>query len=137
MEKYPRFYATSDASIIDEGSYIFIMAWTDNIINVAGHRLSKGAMEEAMAQHPDIADCAVGGKADPLKCQMPSGLFLINDGEGRAKVDLEGDLVQLVRAKIGAVAAFKYAAEDERLSETRSGKVLRGDSLENCGYRVL
>ena len=126
MAEYPGFYATSDAGIIDEDGYVFIMARTDDIINVAGHRLSTGAMEEVIAQHPDIAECAVVGKADPLKGQMPLGLFVTNDGADRDEVELERELVQLVRAKIGAVAAFKHALEVKRLPKTRSGKVLRG-----------
>lgn len=126
LAEYPGYYATSDAGIIDEDGYVFIMARTDDIINVAGHRLSTGAMEEVIAQHPDIAECAVVGKADPLKGQMPLGFFVTNDGVDRDEFELERELVQLVRAKIGAVAAFKHALEVERLPKTRSGKVLRG-----------
>lgn len=126
MADYPGFYATSDAGIIDEDGHVFIMARTDDIINVAGHRLSTGAMEEVIAGHPDIAECAVVGKADPLKGQMPLGFFVTNDGAERDAVELEAELVKLVRAKIGAVAAFKCALEVQRLPKTRSGKVLRG-----------
>ncbi len=126
MAEFPGYYATSDAGIIDEEGYIFIMARTDDIINVAGHRLSTGAMEEVIASHPDIAECAVVGVADPMKGQMPLGLFVVNDGAGREATDLERELVQLVRAKIGPVAAFKTAIEVPRLPKTRSGKVLRG-----------
>ncbi len=126
MEEFPGYYATSDAGIIDEDGYVFIMARTDDIINVAGHRLSTGAMEEVIASHPDIAECAVVGKADALKGQMPLGLFVPNDGVGRSPEELEAELIKLVRAKIGAVAAFKCAVEVERLPKTRSGKVLRG-----------
>ncbi len=126
MEEYPGYYATSDAGIIDEDGYVFIMARTDDIINVAGHRLSTGAMEEVIASHPDIAECAVVGKADALKGQMPLGLFVPNDGAGRNPEELEAELIKLVRDKIGAVAAFKCAVEVERLPKTRSGKVLRG-----------
>jgi propionyl-CoA synthetase len=139
MEEYPGFYATSDAGIIDEDGYVFIMARTDDIINVAGHRLSTGAMEEVIAQHPDIAECAVVGKADPLNGQMPLGLFVTNDGAGRAEADLERELVQLVRAKIGAVAAFKHAVEVKHLPKTRSGKVLRGTVQKiagNAAYKM-
>lgn len=126
MAEYPGFYATSDAGIIDEDGYVFIMARTDDIINVAGHRLSTGAMEEVIGSHPDIAECAVVGKADALKGQMPLGLFVTNNGANRDEAELQRELVQLVRAKIGAVAAFKTAIEVKRLPKTRSGKVLRG-----------
>ncbi|GAW36766.1 acetyl-coenzyme A synthetase [Roseovarius sp. A-2] len=126
MAEYPGYYATSDAGIIDEDGYVFIMARTDDIINVAGHRLSTGAMEEVIGSHPDIAECAVVGKADALKGQMPLGLFVTNNGANRDESELERELVQLIRAKIGAVAAFKHAIEVKRLPKTRSGKVLRG-----------
>ncbi|MDW3182794.1 propionyl-CoA synthetase [Roseobacter sp.] len=126
MEEFPGYYATSDAGIIDEDGYVFIMARTDDIINVAGHRLSTGAMEEVIASHPDIAECAVVGKADALKGQMPLGFYVTNDGVTRDAGELEKELVQLVRAKIGAVAAFKTALPVLRLPKTRSGKVLRG-----------
>ena len=126
MDDFPGYYATSDAGIIDEDGYVFIMARTDDIINVAGHRLSTGAMEEVIASHPDIAECAVVGKADALKGQLPLGLFVTNDGVDRDVAELKRELVQMVRAKIGAVAAFKTAVEIKRLPKTRSGKVLRG-----------
>lgn len=126
MAEFPGYYATSDAGIIDEDGYVFIMARTDDIINVAGHRLSTGAMEEVIASHPDIAECAVVGKADALKGQMPLGFYVTNDGADRAADELEKELVQLVRSKIGAVAAFKTALPVIRLPKTRSGKVLRG-----------
>jgi len=126
MKQFPGYYATSDAGIIDEDGYVFIMARTDDIINVAGHRLSTGAMEEVIASHPDIAECAVVGKADALKGQMPLGFYVTNDGAGREAAELERELVQLVRSKIGAVAAFRTALPVPRLPKTRSGKVLRG-----------
>ncbi|WP_299210020.1 propionyl-CoA synthetase [uncultured Tateyamaria sp.] len=126
MDEFPGFYATSDAGIIDEDGYVFIMARTDDIINVAGHRLSTGAMEEVIASHPDIAECAVVGKADALKGQMPLGFYVTNDGVNRDVAELEQELVKLVRARIGAVAAFKTAVPVIRLPKTRSGKVLRG-----------
>jgi propionyl-CoA synthetase len=119
----PGYYATSDAGIIDEDGYVFIMARTDDIINVAGHRLSTGAMEEVISSHPDIAECAVVGAADALKGQMPLGFFVPNDGVGRVEAELERELV---RDQIGPVAAFKTAMEGKRLLKTRSGKVLRG-----------
>ena len=102
------------------------MARTDDIINVAGHRLSTGAMEEVISSHPDIAECAVVGKADALKGQVPLGFYVTNDGAARDAAELEAEIVQLVRGKIGAVAAFKTALPVLRLPKTRSGKVLRG-----------
>ena len=126
MDEFPGFYATSDAGIIDEDGYVFIMARTDDIINVAGHRLSTGAMEEVISSHPDIAECAVVGKADALKGQVPLGFYVTNDGAARDAAELEAEIVQLVRGKIGAVAAFKTALPVLRLPKTRSGKVLRG-----------
>ncbi len=126
LEEFPGYYATSDAGIIDEDGYVFIMARTDDIINVAGHRLSTGGMEEVIASHPDIAECAVVGRADDMKGQLPLGFYVTNDGAGRDASELERELVQLVRQKIGAVAAFKTAVEVKRLPKTRSGKVLRG-----------
>ncbi|MEP5762207.1 MAG: propionyl-CoA synthetase [Litoreibacter sp.] len=126
MEEYPGYYATSDAGIVDEDGYVFIMARTDDIINVAGHRLSTGAMEEVISSHPDIAECAVVGKADALKGQTPLGFFVPNDAADRDKSELEEELIKLIRAKIGAVAAFKCALEVKRLPKTRSGKILRG-----------
>ncbi len=126
LDDFPGYYATADAGIIDEDGYVSIMARTDDIINVAGHRLSTGAMEEVIASHPDIAECAVVGAADALKGQLPLGFFVPNDGADRHEAALEKELVALVREKIGAVAAFKTALEVKRLPKTRSGKVLRG-----------
>ncbi len=126
LEEFPGYYATSDAGIIDEDGYVFIMARTDDIINVAGHRLSTGAMEEVISSHPDIAECAVVGAADPMKGQTPLGFFVTNDGADRDPIALEAELVKLVRERIGPVAAFKTALQVSRLPKTRSGKVLRG-----------
>ena len=126
FEEFPGYYATSDAGIIDEDGYVFIMARTDDIINVAGHRLSTGAMEEVISAHADIAECAVIGVADSLKGEVPVGFFVPNDGAGRDALDLERELVALVRQKIGPVAAFKSAIQIQRLPKTRSGKILRG-----------
>lgn len=126
LDEFPGYYATSDAGVIDEDGYVFIMARTDDIINVAGHRLSTGAMEEVISSHPDIAECAVVGVQDALKGQMPMGFFVTNDGVGRNAQDIEKELVQLVRNKIGPVAAFKVALPVLRLPKTRSGKILRG-----------
>lgn len=126
FEEFPGYYATSDAGIIDDDGYVFIMARTDDIINVAGHRLSTGAMEEVISSHPDVAECAVIGVADAMKGQMPLGLYVTNAGVDRDPVELERELVQLVRHEIGPVAAFKTALAVDRLPKTRSGKVLRG-----------
>lgn len=126
LREFPGYYTTSDAGMIDEDGYIFIMARTDDIINVAGHRLSTGAMEEVIGAHKDIAECAVVGTADALKGQLPIGFFVQNDGAERDPVELERELIALIREKIGAVAALKTAMEVTRLPKTRSGKVLRG-----------
>jgi propionyl-CoA synthetase len=126
MNEFPGYYATSDAGIIDEEGYVFIMARTDDIINVAGHRLSTGAMEEVIGAHPDVAECAVVGAADALKGQMPLGFYVTNDGSDRDSDELEKELVTLMREQIGAVAAFKTAIIVKRLPKTRSGKILRG-----------
>ena len=126
LDEFPGYYATADAGIIDEDGYVFIMARTDDIINVAGHRLSTGAMEEVIAGHPVIAECAVVGVADSLKGQVPLGFYVTNAGAQFDPEDLERALVDLVREKIGPVAAFKTAVEVARLPKTRSGKVLRG-----------
>ena len=126
LDEFPGYYATADAGIIDEDGYVFIMARTDDIINVAGHRLSTGAMEEVIASHPDIAECAVVGMADPLKGQLPIGFFVTNAGVSRDERALESELVARVRETIGPVAAFKTAVAVPRLPKTRSGNVVRG-----------
>ena len=126
LNDFPGYYATSDAGIIDEDGYLHIMARTDDIINVAGHRLSTGAMEEVLAGHNDVAECAVVGKADALKGQLPVGFFVTKAGVNRPDEEIATELVQKVRSEIGAVAAFKTAVKVARLPKTRSGKVLRG-----------
>ncbi|WP_434055422.1 MAG: propionyl-CoA synthetase [Roseibium sp.] len=126
LAEFPGFYKTSDAGIIDEDGYLSIMARTDDIINVAGHRLSTGGMEEVLATHPDVAECAVIGIADKLKGQLPCGFVVLKSGVDRDHADIERELVKLVREKIGPVAAFKIAITVERLPKTRSGKILRG-----------
>ena len=126
LEEFPGHYKTADAGYIDEDGYVFVMSRTDDIINVAGHRLSTGAMEEVLAAHPDVAECAVIGVADSLKGQLPLGFVVLNAGcerDHRAIVDEE---ISLVRERIGPVAAFKTAAVVKRLPKTRSGKILRG-----------
>jgi len=111
---------------MDEDGYLYIMSRTDDIINVAGHRLSTGGMEEVLAGHPDVAECAVMGIADKLKGQVPVGLLVLNAGVDRGDGEIAREAVQLVRDKIGPVAAFKTALVVQRLPKTRSGKILRG-----------
>tara|TARA_R100000005_G_scaffold96421_1_gene83134 strand:+ start:328 stop:2232 length:1905 start_codon:yes stop_codon:yes gene_type:complete len=125
MADIPGYYKTGDAGYIDEEGYLFIMARTDDIINVAGHRLSTGGMEEVLAGHPDVAECAVIGIHDALKGQVPVGFVVLNAGVNRPPTEIEKELVALVREKIGPVAAFKVALVVKRLPKTRSGKILR------------
>ncbi len=125
LEHFPGYYETGDAGYIDEDGYLYIMARTDDVINVAGHRLSTGAMEEVLASHPDVAECAVVGVTDQLKGQLPLGFLCLNAGAGREHSDVVGEVVKLVRDKIGPVAAFKLAVVVDRLPKTRSGKILR------------
>jgi propionyl-CoA synthetase len=139
LEDYPGYYKTADAGFIDEDGYVYIMARTDDIINVAGHRLSTGGMEEVLASHKDVAECAVIGVYDQLKGQLPLGFLIINAGVTRSKEDIVKEAVQLVREKIGPVAAFKTAVVIERLPKTRSGKILRGTMqkiADNEDYKV-
>ena len=119
-------YQTYDAGHIDDDGYIWIMSRTDDIINVAGHRLSTGAIEEVLAEHPNVAECAVIGIADKLKGQIPIGLLALKAGVTKDKKDIISECVKMVRAKIGPVAAFKVAIVIKRLPKTRSGKILRG-----------
>jgi propionyl-CoA synthetase len=126
LERFPGFYQTADAGHVDADGYVWVMSRTDDIINVAGHRLSTGAMEEVLASHPDVAECAVCGVADALKGQVPLGFVVVSAGVRRDEAELEAELVALVRDRIGPVAAFKQALRVERLPKTRSGKVLRG-----------
>jgi propionyl-CoA synthetase len=126
MSAFPGFYQTADAGFIDRDGYIWVMSRTDDIINVAGHRLSTGGMEEVLAAHPDVAECAVMGVADPLKGQVPLGLLVLKAGVARPPEAIESEVVQLVRERIGPVASFKTALVVARLPKTRSGKILRG-----------
>ena len=126
MSNYPGYYQTYDAGHIDEDGYVWIMSRTDDIINVAGHRLSTGAMEEVLAEHQDVAECAVLGIADKLKGQLPIGLLTLKAGVIKSHEDISKECVQMVRQKIGPVAAFKTAIVIKRLPKTRSGKILRG-----------
>jgi propionyl-CoA synthetase len=123
--RYPGHYLTGDGGHVDEEGYLFVMGRVDDVINVAGHRLSTGAMEEVIAKHPDVAECAVIGVADELRGQVPIGFVVCKAGAGRDADDLESELIGMVREQIGAVAVFKRAHVVERLPKTRSGKILR------------
>jgi propionyl-CoA synthetase len=126
LTTFPGYYETGDAGMKDDDGYVYIMARTDDVINVAGHRLSTGGMEEVLASHPDVAECAVIGVSDALKGQMPLGFLCLNAGTNRPHEEIVSEVVKLVREKIGPVAAFKTAAVVGRLPKTRSGKILRG-----------
>jgi propionyl-CoA synthetase len=126
LSTYPGYYQTADAGYMDENGYVFVMARTDDIINVAGHRLSTGALEEVLAAHPDVAECAVIGVADQLKGQLPVGFLVLKAGVDRPPDEIVAETVQLVRERIGPVASFKSATVVQRLPKTRSGKILRG-----------
>ena len=126
FSEFPGYYKTSDAGFKDEDGYVFVMGRTDDIINVAGHRLSTGGMEEVLASHPDVAECAVLGIKDALKGEVPCGFIVLKAGVTRSPADIEREVVQLVRDRIGPVAAFKLAITVGRLPKTRSGKILRG-----------
>ena len=126
MKDYPGYYQTGDAGIIDEDNYLHVMSRTDDIINVAGHRLSTGGMEQVLASHPDVAECAVLGVADSLKGQVPLGLLVLKDGIHKPDQEIVNDVIKLVRDEIGPVASFRKAVVVDRLPKTRSGKILRG-----------
>jgi propionyl-CoA synthetase len=126
LSEFPGYYATADAGYMDEDDYVYIMARTDDVINVAGHRLSTGGMEEVLAKHPDVAECAVVGVADSFKGQLPVGFLVLKLGVTKSNQEIVKEVVQMVRDQIGAVAAFKTAVVVERLPKTRSGKILRG-----------
>jgi propionyl-CoA synthetase len=126
LDPYPGYYLTGDAGYIDEDGYVWIMSRIDDIINVAGHRLSTGAMEEVLAAHPDVAECAVIGIADEMKGEVPLGMIVLKAGVNRPHDQIVKEVVQLVRDRIGPVAAFKLATVVKRLPKTRSGKILRG-----------
>ena len=126
LSVYPGYYNTSDAGYIDEDGYVWVMGRTDDIINVAGHRLSTGGMEEVLASHPAVAECAVIGVKDALKGEVPCGFVVLKSGVQKTPEEIEKDLIGLVREKIGPVAAFKLAITVPRLPKTRSGKILRG-----------
>jgi len=126
LEEFPGYYKTADAGFIDADGYAYVMARTDDIINVAGHRLSTGAMEEVLSDHPDVAECAVLGVEDSLKGQVPIGFLVLKAGVKRDHAEIQREVVQMVRDRIGPVAAFKTATVVNRLPKTRSGKILRG-----------
>ena len=130
LHHFPGWYETGDAGMKDADGYLYIMARTDDVINVAGHRLSTGAMEEVLASHPDVAECAVIGAADELKGQTPLGFLCLNKGSRRDHADVVKECVTLVRQKIGPVADFKKACVVDRLPKTRSGKILRGTMVK-------
>jgi len=126
MSKFPSYYETSDGGYIDEDGYVYVMGRMDDVINVAGHRLSTGAMEEIIANHPDVAECAVFGADDKLKGQLPVGLFVLKAGVDRNADEIKAELVKMVRENIGPIACFRDACQVVRLPKTRSGKILRG-----------
>lgn len=130
LTTFPGYYETGDAGMMDEDGYVYIMARTDDVINVAGHRLSTGAMEEVLASHPDVAECAVIGVSDALKGQLPLGFLCLNSGVDRDGSEIVAECVKLVREKIGPVAAFKLACVVDRLPKTRSGKILRATMVK-------
>ena len=139
LESYPGYYTTADAGFKDQDGYLWIMSRTDDIINVAGHRLSTGALEEVLASHADVAECAVIGVADELKGEVPLGLVVLKLGVARSQEEIVAELIHLVREKIGPVASFKVATVVNRLPKTRSGKIVRGTIkkiADGAEYRV-
>ncbi len=126
LEEFPGYYKTADAGYIDEDDYVYVMSRTDDIINVAGHRLSTGAMEEVLSDHQDVAECAVLGVEDQLKGQVPVGFIVLKSGIDRPQEEIVKEVIAMVRDRIGPVAAFKTATVVNRLPKTRSGKILRG-----------
>ena len=130
LSTFPGFYETGDAGLIDNDGYVYIMARTDDVINVAGHRLSTGAMEEALSNHADVAECAVIGVSDQLKGQIPLGFLCLTKGVNRPHEEIVSECIKLVRNQIGPVASFKLAAIVPRLPKTRSGKILRATMVK-------
>jgi propionyl-CoA synthetase len=126
LSQHPGNYLTGDAGYLDDDGYLFVMSRIDDVINTAGHRLSTGAMEEVLAEHPDVAECAVVGVADSLKGQVPIGFVVLKAGVDRDEDEIGDELVAAVRDRIGPVASFKQARVVRALPKTRSGKVLRG-----------
>jgi propionyl-CoA synthetase len=139
LSRFPGYYETGDAGMLDPDGYLYIMARTDDVINVAGHRLSTGAMEEVLAGHPDVAECAVIGITDAMKGQVPMGFLCLNKGCNRPHDEIVAECVARVRDEIGPVAAFKQAVVVDRLPKTRSGKILRATMVKIAGgeqYKV-
>ncbi len=139
MTKFPGYYETSDGGYIDEDGYVYVMGRMDDVINVAGHRLSTGAMEEIISNHPDVAECAVFGADDQLKGQLPVGFFVLKAGVTRSGDEIKDELVKMVRESIGPIACFRDACQVVRLPKTRSGKILRGTMrsiANNKEYKV-
>ena len=139
LNRYSGYYLTADAGYKDEDGYLWIMSRTDDIINVAGHRLSTGAMEEVLASHPDVAECAVVGVADAIKGEIPLGFIVLKAGMRRSHDEIVTEVVEMVRERIGPVASFKVASVVKRLPKTRSGKILRGTIkkiADGVDYRV-
>jgi len=135
----PGYYLTADAGYKDADGYLWVMSRTDDIINVAGHRLSTGAMEEVLASHPDVAECAVVGVSDELKGEVPLGFIVLKAGVRRTPESVAHELIDMVRERIGPVACFKTATVVQRLPKTRSGKILRGTMkkiADGVEYRV-
>jgi propionyl-CoA synthetase len=126
LNPFPGHYFTGDEGYKDPDGYVFVMGRVDDVINVAGHRLSTGAMEEVIATHPAVAECAVMGAADDFKGQLPVGLVVLKSGVSQDKEEIKSELIQMVRSEIGAIASFKSVAVVDRLPKTRSGKILRG-----------
>ena len=126
MSTFPGYYETSDGGFIDKDGYVYVMGRMDDVINIAGHRLSTGAMEEVIATHPDVAECAVIGTDDQLKGQLPLGLFVLKAGVDREETEIRSELVKMVREEIGPIACLRETSKVNRLPKTRSGKILRG-----------
>ena len=139
LSRFPGYYETGDSGMMDEDGYLYVMARTDDVINVAGHRLSTGAMEEVLANHPDVAECAVIGVSDVLKGQLPIGFVCLTKGVNRPHAEIATECIRLMRDKIGPVAAFKLVAVIDRLPKTRSGKILRATMVkiaENEAFKM-
>ncbi|PHR30575.1 MAG: propionyl-CoA synthetase [Desulfotalea sp.] len=139
MSKFPGYYETSDGGYMDEDDYVYVMGRMDDVINIAGHRLSTGAMEEIISNHPDVAECAVFGADDKLKGQLPVGFFVVKAGVTRDGKEIKDELVKMVRESIGPIACFRDACQVARLPKTRSGKILRGTMrsiANNKDYKV-
>jgi propionyl-CoA synthetase len=125
LSAFPGHYVTGDGGYVDRDGYLFVMGRMDDVINVAGHRLSTGGIEQAIAAHPDVAECAVVGAADRLKCQVPLALVVLKAGVERDWAEVEREVVELVRKQVGAIASPKRVVLTRRLPKTRSGKILR------------